>query len=599
MRGRALLGAALALAIWPPAAAAQHPPEAPLESLSVQTVPKIEGARFVLNGRTFRTDANGRVTVPGDGQPGLRDRVEIPETTIARGMRVQFSRRTEEVHLLNRLYRVRLSFVDLQGRPIAASSVTLVTLKGSHGDRVKLRPGKAQWLQGARIVPFKEGFREKRLTWVVEEAIVNGQNVVNKNQQRFEPYSTRDFRITLLYYPAHITVRDALFGFPTGSRVILKHPNGKVERHRLGPNGDVRVPSLPRGEYIVTVEGAGLSFEQPLTLSRKQVVDLQLLSYLDLAVGGGVLGSIAVGLLLLGGRPLPRPSRLIRRIPRLKTVAVELRDRLTRDVGRFAGAMPAGLGITPDERWSWEFHLDFGHLAAILRQHGGAYIGWEGDLPKTLGACSIIEALEARCTLVVCPNTAKKPVWAAELRRLLPAHDIRVLPKVKSKRDAMLGEMHVERHSTRPMVMVVPYEALAIVAGKRKAGRSMQIGECWRRLGEWDLVVADEAHRIWDTRPVMSRALERVPSKHRLALSGSAVQNHAEELFGVLPWLFPEVPGVVDAAVVCRARWNDSGNGHNKLAIGVIPAQLETLRREQGTFEVYRRTAAQRNGELI
>lgn len=586
MRGRALVFAALVLGIWPAAAAAQQQDEGPAASLPVQTVPKIEGARFILNGRTFRTDANGRVTVPGDGQAGLQDRVEIPETTIAPGARVQFSRRKEGWYLFNRLVRVQLSFIDLQGRQIAASRVDRVTLKGVHGDRVTLKPGRPHWMQASRIVPFKEGFREKQLSWVVEEAIVEGQNVVNRNQQRFVPASASNFRITLLFYPAHVTVRDSFFGFPTGSRVNIKAPNGKVRHYRLGPEGEARVPSLPRGEYIVTVEGAGLSFEHPLTLSRKQLVDLEFLSYLDLAVGIGVVGSIAIGLLLLGGR-IPRPSDVARSIRKLK-----LRPRKLRP-----SRPPSSESTEPgfnspnpldDDRWSGEFHLDFGHLATILRQDGGAYLGWDGDLSKALGTSSIIESLEVRSTLVVCRDQAQETEWAAELRRLLPYHEIKVLPSRKSQRDAMLAKAHVERRSTQPMVLVVHYEALAVVADRIRAGRSAQLGGRWRRLVEWDLVLADEAHRISDANSLMTRALKHLPSHRRLALSGSIFQKDAEELFPVLHWLFPEVPGVHDEAVVCRAKWRDSADNFHDLAIGVLPSQLETLRRDRGIFEVYR-----------
>jgi SNF2-related domain len=604
MRAGTLIAAALALGVWPAMAAAQAPQDqGPAESLPVQTVPKLEGARFVLNGKAYRTDASGRVTVPGDGQPGLRDRVQIPATTIAPGLRVEFSRRKEDWFLFNRLVRVRFSFVDLQGRPIPASRVEQITLKGVHGDRVKLKPDRTQWLQSARIVPFKEGFREKQLSWVVEEAIVDGQNVVNKNQQRFEPATTPAFQITLLFYPARVTVRDSFFGFPTGSHVLLKAPNGKIRRYRLGPNGEAKVPSLPRGEYIVTVEGPGLTFEHPLTLSRKQLVDLELLSFLDLAVAFGVLGSIAIGLLWLGGR-LPRPADVVRLIrglaggPRWIFGARRAHARVALPAADSPPPMSSGdqpqrpafdmANALGDRWWSGELHLDLGRVAGVLGEEEGAYISWEGDLPKALGACAIIEALETRRTLVVCPNAAKEAAWAAEFRRLLPTHDIEVLSGDKSDRDAMLRAGSLERHSTRPIVLVVQYEALATSVGRSRSGGSTQTGD-WPSLGGWDLVVADDAHRFWDPKTLVTRTLSCVSSRRRLALSGSMFQDHPEMLFSVLQWLFPEVPGVHDEAVFCRAEWRDSGKRDNKLAIGLIPAQLETLRRDPGTFEVYRR----------
>lgn len=505
MSGRFLTAATLALAVWPVSAAAQKPPHRPAESLAVQTEPTIEGARFILNGKTVTTDANGRVTVRGDGQAGLRDRVDIPDTLIRPGMRVQFSRRREGVFLFNRLYSVRLSFVDLQGRPIASSRVTRVTLKGSHGARVRLRPGRELWLQGARVVPFKEGYHEKRLEWVVEEVIVDGQNVVNRNQQRFTPASSRSFRIALLFYPAHFSASDALFGFATGTRVNIRYPSGRVEHHRLGSKGQVSLPSLPRGEYLVSVDGPGFSFQRPLALSKRQEVELQVLSYLDLAVGGGLLGSIAVGLLLLGGRR-PAARRLLRRMRRRRHRAPSP-----------AGAATAG-------GWWCELQLDL------------------SGLDKALGACSVIDVLGARGTLVVCPKRAQATAWAAQLRRLLPGHDVSVVPRLASRRNAMqAGPADQQRHSTRPTVLV------AWPQGAEGADE----------LGGWDLILADR-------------------EQHRLALSGPIVQDRAERLVPVLQQLLPDV--YLDIA-------------YSEPGAGLAPAELESLRGELGIFTVDRRSA--------
>jgi hypothetical protein len=140
----------------------------------------------------------------------------------------------------------------------------------------------------------------------------------------------------------------------------------------------------------------------------------------------------------------------------------------------------------------------------------------------------------------------------------------------------LLDELSVERFSAQPTVLLVD---------------PADLGECWSRLGEWDLVVADEPHRIWDTQTLMLRELERLPSMHRLAMSASAGGDHAEELCSLVGWLFPENPFAHDEAVVCRAEWRDPDNGDTSLAVGVIPSQLETLRQDSGTFEVYRRKA--------
>jgi hypothetical protein len=327
---RALLGALLCApaALYGPAPARAQ--EGGATALEVQTVPALEGIGFVVGGRTFRTDARGRALVQGSS-PRLEERIEIPDTDIAPGVRARFSRRKEGSYLFDLFYRVRMSFRDLAARPVDASRVTSLTLKGSHGVRDTLKSEGSQWLQGARVVPSEGGFRRKRLTWVVEKAIVDGTNVVNRNQQSFMPATTRVMRVELLFYPVHVSARDALFKFPVGSHVRIAYPNGRVDRHALDENGEVTLPSLPRGEYLVSVEGPGISFERPLALSREQTVELEVLSYLDLGLSLAVLVSFALGLLLVGRPHLARtPRRLgselarmlgqwVRNVPRQRT----------------------------------------------------------------------------------------------------------------------------------------------------------------------------------------------------------------------------------------------------------------------------------------
>jgi SNF2 family DNA or RNA helicase len=129
----------------------------------------------------------------------------------------------------------------------------------------------------------------------------------------------------------------------------------------------------------------------------------------------------------------------------------------------------------------------------------------------------------------------------------------------------------------RPFVLVVHYEALQIL---EKAG-------WWKKLGEWDLVVADEAHRLKNPQALMTRAIKKIPSQARLALSGSIIQNHIEELFSVLQWLFPER---------YKAKWRDWNDRYldyvessfGRVCIGVKPDRLDAMRDELSRFMVVR-----------
>lgn len=294
--------------------------------------------------------------------------------------------------------------------------------------------------------------------------------------------------------------------------------------------------------------------------------------------------------------PNPRQAAVALRVfPELALeypALVELRDQLLEDARPFDCATPWGGRIKPDalavaaalqldgKDWFDFQDLDLAYLLQRLKADGGAYIGWERGLGKTLGAATIIDALDAKRVLVVAPNTAKDSVWRQQLNEFLPAAAVAVLPNVKAKREQMCESVVAWAPIPRehPLVLVVHYEALAILEAEG----------WWKKLGEWDLIVADEAHRIKNPKAKMTKALKKVKAKHKLALSGSIVMNHAEELFSPLQWLFPDR---------YKAKWRDwndryleyADSGFGKVCIGLKEGREDAMRRELGAFMCYRR----------
>ena len=55
----------------------------------------------------------------------------------------------------------------------------------------------------------------------------------------------------------------------------------------------------------------------------------------------------------------------------------------------------------------------------------------------------------------------------------------------------------------------------------------------------WDLVVADEAQHVKNPRSATARALRTVPSRARVALTGTPVENNLTELWAILDWATP------------------------------------------------------------
>ena len=67
-------------------------------------------------------------------------------------------------------------------------------------------------------------------------------------------------------------------------------------------NGRATVDNLARGQYSARVIAKGYSFDRPIVLSRNQYIDLPILTFLDLAVLGGVGLTVIVGMLAVRAR---------------------------------------------------------------------------------------------------------------------------------------------------------------------------------------------------------------------------------------------------------------------------------------------------------
>ncbi len=289
----------------------------------------------------------------------------------------------------------------------------------------------------------------------------------------------------------------------------------------------------------------------------------------------------------------------------------ELRDTLLSDMRPFdyatewvlANGDVVSINAAPVRRvldeLGWQLHryqeVDLAYGVAVLRERGAFYLGWERGLGKTLGTCALIDELGCTRTLVVAPNTAKRPVWAAELARFLPDHETIVLGNTAAQRNRALGAAKQLAAVGLPFVLVVHYEALAVIAGKAKSAKGRTIlGDGWKRLGiDWDLLVTDEDHRLANLDTQMGRAYRKVPARMRLLLTGSIIQNHLEELYSPHARALPEHftnKGKLSAWRLWNDRFLDYvDNGYGRVCIGVQEDRLGELRELLGAWTVYRR----------
>jgi hypothetical protein len=250
---------------------------------TLTTVPVVRGVNITVAGRHYVTNARGQITVPAN-HGGLALRLRVIPTTLRPNVEVRFLRWYRGRIALAYWYHVQPRFFAAGGVPLDPKKLGGYTIHSSIGMQSAYKGLAPIWLQGTRIVPFTQGLRSKAIEYAIDSVTVDGTNVVNRSQQHFVPQKSQALDVQLLFNTARFTARDAIFHFPVGSGVRITFPDGHSAKEHFGKHGQVVIPDLPRGQYKVKVFGGGVSFLQPVALSRNQDVKLNVITYLDMGV---------------------------------------------------------------------------------------------------------------------------------------------------------------------------------------------------------------------------------------------------------------------------------------------------------------------------
>ncbi|WP_229835732.1 SNF2-related protein [Dactylosporangium sucinum] len=202
---------------------------------------------------------------------------------------------------------------------------------------------------------------------------------------------------------------------------------------------------------------------------------------------------------------------------------------------------PAGLAgqLRPYQRrgFSWLAFLDRVGVGALLADDMG------------LGKTVQVLALEAHTraqgprppTLIVCPLSVLGN-WRREIERFTPG--LRVAVHHGSERSLGRGE------GAGADLVLTTYQVATRDADLLAAT-------------DWDRVVLDEAQHVKNATGVTARAVRRIPARHRVALTGTPVENRLTELWSIADFLNP---GILGPAGTFRARysvpverWSDAG----------------------------------------
>ncbi|MGB8166500.1 MAG: DEAD/DEAH box helicase [Chthoniobacteraceae bacterium] len=212
-----------------------------------------------------------------------------------------------------------------------------------------------------------------------------------------------------------------------------------------------------------------------------------------------------------------------RLLPEPQALAIE--RRVSEIQTRVAPEVPAGLiaDLRPYQRDGFHF------LAYLSTNRFGGILADDMGLGKTVQALAWLLWLRAqpdfagRASLVVCPKSVTDN-WLAEGAKFAPGLRVQILAKGPSAADALKAAR------TGADLVVINYAQL----------RSL---EKTLTTAPWHAVILDEAQYIKNPDSQTAKAAWALRTEHRLALSGTPIENRLLDLWSIMGFAMPGVLG--------------------------------------------------------
>lgn len=195
----------------------------------------------------------------------------------------------------------------------------------------------------------------------------------------------------------------------------------------------------------------------------------------------------------------------------------------------------------------------------MLQHYGlGGILADEMGLGKTIQALAVIlTAAEGTQNLVVCPKTLLYN-WAAEIEKFHTNIPYLIVEGSKAERLELLANPNVK-------LFIISYTVVLndIAALKEK---------------DFDWVILDEAQNIKNVGAKRTYAIKKLPAKHRLALTGTPVENNLTELWSIYDFL---MPGYLGSLKRFKQEFlEEPETGSAKLRRAVAPFLLRRIKKE-------------------
>jgi SNF2 family DNA or RNA helicase len=191
----------------------------------------------------------------------------------------------------------------------------------------------------------------------------------------------------------------------------------------------------------------------------------------------------------------------------------------------------------------------FQWLSVMRKFQFGALLADDMGLGKTIQVITVLldNIKESKsCCLIVCP-TSLIGNWERELERFAPQLKL----YIHHGSDRLHGEEFTRKHQQYDIVLTT-YQLVGRDAKEVQAVK-------------WDTVVLDEAQYIKNYRTKQAQSVMKLQSNHRIAMTGTPVENRLSELWSIFQFLNP---GYLGTHAFFKARYGSNDQ----------PAQLTVLR---------------------
>ena len=230
--------------------------------------------------------------------------------------------------------------------------------------------------------------------------------------------------------------------------------------------------------------------------------------------------------------------------------------------------LPSGLLTQPwrHQRAAYRFCLD--KIAARLH---GVLLAMGMGTGKSLVACMLVLGLAARRVLIACPLRVV-PVWIAQFERHVSIPIVIVAldedaGTVAEKQELAAEKLRLAEARGVPLVVIINYD-----------GVWREPFASWADKIRWDIIFADEAHRIKAPGGKASMAFKRLRTRasYRIALTGTPMPHGPMDVYAIFRFLDITIFGPSFSAY--RQTYAVMGGFHNKQITGFQKLdQLERL----------------------